>query len=47
MAKKLFQHNKCSSLLGRLYADEHFKDIRLSKGDTREWKGWLIGPPSV
>jgi hypothetical protein len=47
MAKKLFQHNKCSSLLGRLYADEHFKDVRLSKRDTREWKGWLIGPPSV
>ena len=47
MAKKLFQHNKCSSLLGRLYADEHFRDIRLSKGDCREWKGWLIGPPSV
>lgn len=47
MAKKLFQHNKCSSLLGRLYADEQFKDERVSKGDTNRWKGWIIGPPVV
>ena len=47
MAKKLFQHNKCSTLLGRLFADEHFRDIRVTKKDTSAWKGWLIVPPSV
>jgi hypothetical protein len=47
MAKKLFQHNKCSTLLGRLFADDQFCDVRISKGDTRTWKGWMISPPSA
>jgi hypothetical protein len=47
MAKKLFQHNKCSTLLGRLFADDQFCDVRISKGDTRTWKGWMISPPST
>jgi len=47
MAKKLFQHNKCSRLLSGLHAEDTLRDTRISKGDTREWKGWIIGPPSA
>ena len=47
MAKKLFQHNKCSRLLSGLHAEDALRDTRISKGDTREWKGWIIGPPSA
>lgn len=45
MAKRLFQHSKCSSLLSRLHADEHYRDVRIAKKDTNKWKGWHIGPP--
>ena len=47
MAKKLFQHNKCSTLLGRLFADEHFANIRVGKQNTMHWKGWQIVPPNA
>lgn len=46
MAKALFRHNKCATLLGRLNATDGIGDgVRVAKGDTREFKGWLIGPP--
>lgn len=47
MAKRLFAHSKCSSLLTRLHSDDHIKDVRLMKKNTNKWKGWLIGPPEV
>lgn len=50
MAKKLFSHNSCSRLLGRLASDpqlgEQSVNARVMKGDTRHWKGWQIGPPA-
>ena len=46
MAKSLFRHNKCSTLLARLNATEGIGGgQRLMKANTRHWKGWLIGPP--
>lgn len=51
MAKKLFAHNSCSRLLGRLASDpqlgEDSANVRVMKADTRHWKGWKIGPPAV
>jgi hypothetical protein len=51
MAKKFFQHNKVTTLLGRLKADEITGGMmgRVYKGretDTRAWKGWWIGAPT-
>lgn len=45
-AKELFRHNRLSTLLRRL-ADhpELGNGKRIDKGDTRTWKGWLIGRP--
>jgi len=47
MAKKLFAHNSCTRLLGRLASDPSTGGVmgRVMKGDTRHWKGWKIGPP--
>lgn len=45
LAKKLFQHNACSRLLGRLAADEVIGQERVAKADTRHWKGWRIARP--
>lgn len=45
MAKRLFAHSKCSSLLTRLHSDDHIRDVRVSKRNTNRWKGWLIAPP--
>jgi hypothetical protein len=47
LAKSLFRACKCSRLLGSLHDNEAYKDVRISKRDTRNWKGWLIAPPSV
>jgi hypothetical protein len=48
MAKKLFAHNGCARLLAALAKDEIIGATRVSKADTREWKGWMIAkPPSV
>lgn len=47
MAKEIFKRSQCSSLLSRLFNDEHFRDVRISKKNTNAWKGWLIGPPQV
>lgn len=46
MAKKLFQHSKCSRLLGALYDDEMFRDVRIGRKNTNTWKGWVIAPPA-
>lgn len=45
MAKKLFQHSKLTTLLGRLLADEAVGALRVQKQDTRDWRGWAVGPP--
>jgi len=45
LAKKLFQHNQCGRMLGRLAAEDGIADVRVMKRDTRFWKGWKIGPP--
>jgi hypothetical protein len=47
MAKKLFAHNSCTRLLGRLASDPITGGVmgRVMKADTRSWKGWRIGPP--
>jgi hypothetical protein len=47
MAKKLFTHSKCSTLLRRLFEDEQFRDTRITRKNTNHWKGWVIAPPSV
>lgn len=45
MAKKLFAHNSCARLLGRLASDD-VTAVRVEKGDTRHWKGWRIARPT-
>lgn len=42
MAKKFFQHNNITRTLHRLAEDEKSGDQRVSKGDTRDWRGWKI-----
>lgn len=46
LAKKLFQHNQCGRMLGRLAAEEGIAEARVMKRDHRHWKGWAIGAPS-
>lgn len=44
-ARSLFSHNKAATLLARLNANPEIGNgKRIAKGDTREWKGWVIGP---
>jgi hypothetical protein len=47
MAKKLFQHNSCSRLLGRLASDPITGGPmgRVMQKAHARWKGWIIGPP--
>lgn len=42
MAKKFFQHNNITRTLHRLGEDEKNGDQRVTKGDTRDWRGWKI-----
>lgn len=44
-AKQLFQHNKITSLLGRLKLTEGIGGVRLEHQPHRAWKGWLICRP--
>jgi hypothetical protein len=44
-AKQLFQHNKVTSLLGRLKLTEGIGGVRLEHQPNREWKGWMICRP--
>lgn len=45
LAKKLFQHNKLTSLLARLAKDVDNGAMRVTKADDRNVRGWMIGPP--
>jgi len=46
MARTLFRYNPAATLLGRLRVAEGIgKGVRLDKGDTKSWKGWVICPP--
>lgn len=45
MAKKLFQHNKLTSLLSRLANDVDVGALQVVQDKTRHWRGWKIGPP--
>ena len=42
LACKFFQHNNIGRTLHRLEEDEKTLNQRVTKGDTREWKGWKI-----
>lgn len=44
-AQKLFAHNKCDRLLARLEEDEKTRGARVVKGNTRDWKGWVVKAP--
>lgn len=44
-AKQLFQHNKITSLLGRLKLTEGIAGVRLEHQPHRDWKGWMICRP--
>ena len=46
IAKKMFAHNSCARMLGRLARDEQV-GLRVAKQDTRDWKGWRIARPGV
>ena len=42
LAKKFFQHNNITRTLHRLCEDEKSTDQRVTKGDTRDWRGWKL-----
>lgn len=44
MAKKMFAHNSCARMLGRLEKDEQTMH-RVEKGDVTAWRGWKIAHP--
>ena len=47
MAKALFKHNNCATLLGRLNGTDGIgSGVRIAKGDTEHWKGWVISKPA-
>lgn len=44
-ARTLLSHNRISALLSRLNAHSEIGNgQRIAKGDTNQWKGWIIGP---
>jgi hypothetical protein len=45
MAASLFRHSRCSTLLGRLAAEESL-ELRVQRGNTRHAKGWKIARPA-
>lgn len=46
LAKKIFAHNSCARMLGRLAKDEMLCQ-RIEKGDVTAWRGWRIARPAA
>lgn len=44
LAKKIFAHNSCARMLGRLAKDEQVS-LRVEKADVTAWRGWRIARP--